>query len=621
MSSIDENQIKELEKANRTLQKKLERSEAERIALEEIKEKNESLLKKVINELTESQQAIKEKSDELEKILENLKVTQAQVQQRSAQLNESMKEAQKARAEAEDANKAKSIFLANMSHELRTPLNAIIGYSEMLQEEVQDLDEVSLIPDLQKIHSAGKHLLGLINDILDLSKIEAGRMDLFLETFDIATIVNDVVTTIQPLVAKNANTLVVNCPEDIGTMHADITKIRQNLFNLLSNASKFTEQGMITLTLSRHADNGRDWITFQIADTGIGMTPEQMGKLFQAFTQADPSTTRQYGGTGLGLVITKKFCEMMGGNITLESEFGKGSIFTIHLPAQVQDAQIEPPTQNIALGEHANSLIAESPSLQTSTILVIDDDPTVHDLLQHFLTKEGFHVTTASDGREGLAKAKQLQPNAIVLDVMMPRMDGWAVLSELKAHRELANIPVVMMTIVDNKNLGYALGASDYLTKPIDRDRLTTVLQKYKSDKPSCLIMVVEDDTTTREMMRRQLEKEGWRVTEAENGRSALEMMSANPPSVILLDLMMPEMDGFGFVSQLRKQEQWQSIPVIVITAKDLTEADRQNLNGHVETIFQKGSYDRQSLLTEVHHFLDEAIFQQPVPGKLADSA
>ncbi len=621
MSSIDENQIKELEKANRVLQKKLERSDAERIALEEIKEKNESLLKKVINELTESQQAIKEKSDELEKILENLKVTQAQVQQRSAQLNESMKEAQKARAEAEDANKAKSIFLANMSHELRTPLNAIIGYSEMLQEEVQDLDEVSLIPDLQKIHSAGKHLLGLINDILDLSKIEAGRMDLFLETFDIATIVNDVVTTIQPLVAKNANTLVVKCPEDIGTMHADITKIRQNLFNLLSNASKFTEQGTITLTLSRHTDNGRGWITFQIADTGIGMTPEQMGKLFQAFTQADPSTTRQYGGTGLGLVITKKFCEMMGGNITLESEFGKGSIFTIHLPAQVQDAQIEPPTQNIALGEHANSLIAESPSLQTSTILVIDDDPTVHDLLQHFLTKEGFHVTTASDGREGLAKAKQLQPNAIVLDVMMPRMDGWAVLSELKAHRELANIPVVMMTIVDNKNLGYALGASDYLTKPIDRDRLTTVLQKYKSDKPSCLIMVVEDDTTTREMMRRQLEKEGWRVTEAENGRSALEMMSANPPSVILLDLMMPEMDGFGFVSQLRKQEQWQSIPVIVITAKDLTEADRQNLNGHVETIFQKGSYDRQSLLTEVHHFLDEAIFQQPVPGKLADSA
>ncbi|MGK7873844.1 MAG: response regulator [Xenococcaceae cyanobacterium] len=512
---------------------------------------------------------------------------------------------------AEDANAAKSTFLANMSHELRTPLNAIIGYSEMLQEEAEDMEneevEEIFISDLQKIHSAGKHLLGLINDILDISKIEAGRMDLFLETFEIVPMIQDVVATVSPLVEKNNNVLHVNYPEGIDRIHADMTKVRQNLFNLLSNASKFTENGTITLTVSHHTKEqvkeGTRWIIFQVSDTGIGMTPEQMGKLFQAFTQADASTTRQYGGTGLGLAITKKFCQMMGGDIFVESELGQGTKFTIELPAHVQDTKTKLATQKITESKF--------PSSQGNTILVIDDDPAVNEMMQRFLTKEGFRAIAATSGSEGLQLAKKLRPDAITLDVMMPEMDGWMVLTELKADPELENIPVVMVTIVDNQNLGYALGASDYLFKPIDRNHLINILQKYRSDSSTNLVMVVEDDLNSREMMCRQLEKEGWRVREAENGQRALEIMKNYLPTLIILDLSMPEMDGFEFVNKLRQQKKWSSIPVIILTAKDLTKEERQILNGYVAKIYQKGNYKRQDLMAEVSSLIVEAISGQ----------
>jgi CheY-like chemotaxis protein/two-component sensor histidine kinase len=504
-----------------------------------------------------------------------------------------------AKAQAEEANATKSKFLANMSHELRTPLNAIIGYSEILIEEITDLQVPSLIPDVQKIHGAGKHLLGLINNILDLSKVEAGKIELFIETFAIATLIDEVTETLRPLLAKNHNTLVVNCHSDIGSMRSDITKLRQSLFNLLSNASKFTENGTVTLTVERRES---DWITFCVSDTGIGMTPEQQAKLFQAFTQADVSTTRKYGGTGLGLVITQQFCQLLGGNIQVESEAGQGTTFTMRLPEQLQTPQSEqansPEPTTI---QHKNNSAASGRG--TNTILVIDDDPAVHDLMQRFLSREGYHVIAAMGGKEGVNLAKEQTPDVILLDIRMPHMNGWEVLSLLKSDPQLARIPVVIVTIEEDKALGSALGAVDYLLKPVDYDRLLTLLQPYCSHSSPTSVLVVEDNTENRQMIVRQLTKAGWQVLEAENGRKALDVMQIEQPGVILLDLMMPEMDGFEFIRQLRQHPQWRSLPVIILTAKDLTLEERQWLGAQTQRIYAKGDHNRQ-LLEEIRNLL-----------------
>jgi PAS domain S-box-containing protein len=505
-----------------------------------------------------------------------------------------VRELHDAKRAAENANRTKSQFLANMSHELRTPLNAIIGYSEMLQEQFEDDGATEHVADLVKIRSAGKHLLSLINDVLDLSKIEAGKMDLFLEEFNVGEMVGDVATTVQPLIDKNGNKLVPKIDKKIGTARADVTKMRQVLFNLLSNASKFTDKGEIKLTVKRDGDD----IVYEVRDSGIGMTPEQSGKLFEAFAQADSSTSKNFGGTGLGLAISRQFCRLMGGDITVTSKPGAGSTFTVRVPAQVKE--------NVDAKAMSVAARIEAEGATGGLVLVIDDDPSSRELVQRHLARAGYRTHGAGGGVSGLQLARELKPAAITLDVMMPDMDGWAVLSALKADPELVDIPVIMATILDEKPLSLALGASDYITKPIDRNRLVALMRKYAASSDAH-ILIVEDDDPTREMMRRTLEKEGWTAVEAENGRVALERVNEKMPSVILLDLMMPEMDGFAFLSALRESDTGKLVPVIVVSALELTQEHRSRLNGGVQQILKKGSYSPEVLLEELRGALAPA--------------
>jgi signal transduction histidine kinase/CheY-like chemotaxis protein len=524
-------------------------------------------------------------------------------------------EAAKAKEAAEKANRTKSLFLANMSHELRTPLNAILGFSEMLQEEAVERNLQDFSADLQKISTAGKHLLGLINDILDLSKIEAGKMELHLEQFDVASLIAEVASTIEIQSEKNGNTLEIVCAPDIGIMRADLSKVRQGLFNLVSNAAKFTHEGQIRIQADRQNMDGTDWIIFRVSDTGIGLSSEQMVRLFQSFTQADASTTRKFGGTGLGLALTRRFCQMMSGDVTVHSVPGEGSVFTIKLPAVVSETVADvamlpderrDPADPEALA--ALELVDSGPLPPVRTcVLVIDDDPLQRDLMQRYLRKEGFTVRTASGGVQGLRLARQLLPAAITLDVMMPDMDGWSVLSSLKGDLTLRDIPVVMLTMVDDPERGFTLGASDYATKPVNRRRLSQILKKYTCLRPPCPVLVIDDDASSRSLTRAMLEREGWSVSEAENGLQGLKSMEQERPSLIFLDLMMPEMDGFAFAAEVRRHPEWRSIPIVVVTAQDLTNDDRRRLNGHVETIIRKSGDSRDSLLEQVRDLLADS--------------
>jgi signal transduction histidine kinase/DNA-binding response OmpR family regulator len=503
-----------------------------------------------------------------------------------------------ARDQAEAMSRTKSSFLANMSHELRTPLNAIIGYSELLQEDAADKEDKEPIDDLQKIESAGRHLLGLINNSLDLSKIEAGKMDVFIEEVDIQALIKEVLSIVKPLADKNGNIIEVICPADIGSFRSDQTKVKQCLLNLLSNANKFTSKGTLTLTVARE-DNSR--VCFCVSDTGIGMTAEQLGQLFEAFSQTDASTTRRFGGTGLGLAITKHFCAMLDGDVTAESTPGTGSTFTVRLPDQgIVPAAVESPAPATGMADGR------------ATVLVVDDDPMVCSLLAKTLEKEGYRVISARNGIEALALAREHRPQAITLDVLMPQMDGWRALKELKAAAELRDIPVIMVTVLNERGMAIPLGAADFVTKPVDRQRLTAILREHCASPSSASILVVEDDLPTREMLCRSVASIGYVAHVAGNGRSGLDWLANHPaPSLILLDLLMPEMDGFEFLRELRKRSAFVDIPVIVVTAKELTAEDVRILSGETERIIAKG----QAYLTELTAAVRGRLARQPSGG------
>ena len=507
--------------------------------------------------------------------------------------------------QVEIANQHKSQFLANMSHELRTPLNAIIGLTDMMVNNAARFGTDKALEPLRRVHRAGTHLLGLINQILDLSKIEAGKLELHLESISILPLIEEVVGTARPLAEQNKNVLAVECPRDLPPIETDAMRLRQIILNLLGNACKFTKSGNVTLQVAMALHQGQQFLEIAVIDTGIGMTAEQMSRVFEDFSQADASTERQYGGTGLGLSITRRLCQMMGGDVTVASEPGKGSTFTVRLPFAAGDVA-EPPAARAA------KAAAAEPG--RDYVLVIDDDETARELIADCLAQAGFAVITAANGAEGLKRAKEYHPIAITLDVIMPDIDGWTVLAALRGDPELADIPTIMTTIVDDQRHGMTLGAVGYLTKPIDRDKLVDLVAKYRAPSGLTRILVVEDDVTQRELIRSWLEPQNWLVIEADNGRVAIDRLSERVADVILLDLMMPEMDGFQLVAEMQKHPAWSKIPVIVVTARDLTVEDHARLNSGIEMILRKERFNPATLIESIRQVVAKSRPPQKVP-------
>jgi len=499
----------------------------------------------------------------------------------------------------EVASQHKSAFLATMSHELRTPLNAIIGYTEMLQETAADDGNDIYLSDLDKISSAGRHLLQLINDILDLSKIEAGKMDMYLEQVDISGLLDEVVAIGTPLAAANGNRFDVIRPESLATLYTDRTKLKQSLLNLLSNAAKFCKDGAITLRVQ--ASDGE--ILFAVTDSGIGMTEEQVGTLFEAFHQADASTTRHYGGTGLGLAITRHFCQMLGGRVAVESTPGQGSTFTLILPIQQPSSRAE--GGELPVGTRLQPGAAP-------LVMVVDDNPDARAILVATVRKSGYRAIEAADGDTALALARTQRPDLITLDVLMPQRDGWAVLSALKAEAELRDTPVIIVTMLADRNIALSLGATEFITKPVDRAHLASVIRQNLCAGGT--VLVTDDDPGARALARRHLTALGCTVAEAVDGRDALEWLKGHPtPAMILLDLMMPVMDGFAFLQEIARHAEWRDIPVVILTAKELDPAEREALAGRARAVIGKGADDLAAALQQALQRLPQA--QQAIAG------
>jgi signal transduction histidine kinase/DNA-binding response OmpR family regulator len=519
--------------------------------------------------------------------------------QMEIELFERSQELQKLNGELLVANKAKSVFLANMSHELRTPLNAILGFSELLLDDADNrFNNPARRGFLERIHVGGEHLLGLINDILDLSKVEAGQMKLRLETVSIAKAVDDVVSTAQPLAAKKQLKVVTNSGL-AGELVADAGKLTQMLLNLISNAIKFTpEGGIITISARRTPE----LMEIAVADTGLGISKTDLGRIFQDFQQIDSGVDQQNQGTGLGLSLTRRFAVLHGGDVRVESELGKGSVFTLSLPlagpafSKREDAE---PGQSVPDA----AAVDDRP-----LVLIVEDDPAAAELVKHIVERGGFRTKIACSAREALAKARELRPMAITLDIVLPDLDGWELLKRLKQDETTSAIPVAVVSVVDNPELGVALGALDYFVKPIRANeflkRFSVFNFKRTLGREEVRVLVVDDEAANRELLAAVLEPAGFKVIMAATGNEAIRLANSGQPDVILLDLMMPGVTGLDVVKALRAEDATAEIPIIVLTAKEVTDTDKMQLNGHVSAMLSRGSTGAVDLLGQLRHMV-----------------
>ena len=489
-----------------------------------------------------------------------------------------------------EASRHKSQFMANMSHELRTPLNAIIGFSELLTDAADgQIDEATRKRFTSQILNGGRHLLALINDILDLSKVEAGQMELRLETVVVAEIVEQVTRTVEPLVGKKGIRLEADASA-AGELRADPGKLKQMLLNLVSNAIKFTpEGGRVAISAIRKPGA----VEISVADSGIGIAEADQTQIFQEFHQVDPGPGRRHEGTGLGLALTKRFAVLHGGDVRMQSRVNEGSIFTLTLP--LEKAAQRPAAQPAAVAANGNGA--------GPMVLVVEDDPAAAELLTRQLANAGYRTQIARTGMEAIARARQLHPAAITLDVILPELDGWEVMSRLKSDRSTSGIPIVVVSVVDNPELGMALGAVDYLVKPVDGKDLVRRLRRFDSRR----ILVVDDEAANREWLTQTLEPAGFKVVSASGGREAISMARSHPPDLVLLDLMMPEVNGFDVVEALRKNKATRETPIMILTAASLTEGDKRKLNGRVSQILSRGSVGASDLVG----LLQQAVVHQ----------